>query len=148
MDNIIRLFVVKVAGQTIAATKEMLEASAIEQKDEVSFEDSVKAFFGGEGTWHAVTVKENWTGKDDLEVKQSIRRWDNNLRQYVVDDLRYTAALVSKAVKEWTFENCPISIDGFLSLSPMVGDVLFGEVNRRLYPSMVDHPNYSTGSGA
>jgi hypothetical protein len=133
MDNTIELLVINVNGQKTAVTREDL--------DSLQLADAARAELEAAGVWEKVTLKDTWTGKDDVEVKQSIRRWDANIRQYVADDLRYPANLVARAVKEWTFENCPCdSTEGFLALPIGVSERLFIEVNRRLYPSLTDHP--------
>lgn len=142
----IELFVFPVNGQKVAATRAMLEAQGVSAEGgEQVFKDAVVALFEDKGEWHTVTLKDNWTGADDLAVKAAIRRWDANSRQYLVDDLRFAATLVGKAVTAWTFPNCPVSPEGFLALPSGVGDVLFSEVHRCLYPTLAELPNFLQG---
>ena len=142
MDKTIHLFLFPVAGQDVAATEEMLKEQEIPQNEDETFEDAVVRHFGGEGRWECVTLKGQWTGKQDMEAKAAIRVWRQDIRQFVADELQYPAEVVSRAVETWTFPNCPVTKDGYLALPVGVGEVLYIEVMRRLYPTLSDHPSF------
>jgi hypothetical protein len=145
VSHVIELFVFPVHGQKVAATRQMLEAAEVPVAEGQDFKEAVCDFFAGEGKWESVTLKENWTGRDDQQIKQALRKWDNLNRQWVVDELLYPQILVSKAVTEWTFfEGCAVSADQFLALPVGVSDVLFAEVQRCLYPSFLSAEVFTT----
>lgn len=155
--NTIELLVFPVHGQKTCATKEMLEdipfvvlhVSKNDEGEEVetpvpvlptepNWKEVVVASFPG-SQWESITLKEEWTGQQDTELKRSIRRYDTATRQYLTDDLSYQRNFIARALVGWTFfDNSPVTPEGYDRLSIDVRDVIFSVVQQRFYPTFAD----------